>query len=215
MAAELDPGTERIVSYLTETHNVPINAVFFRVFKDGDREYLTRAWLREPDEAGETTPKREAGAWNGEYYSNFGHGVSRDWEIARKYGFISAGGGSWYTLPFNLLNEGGRVWVNVPGSGFVAVGRVTGPVANVNDLLIDGKSFRALPGGADYGIPAGGTAADCTECAVPVKWIHTISLAEAVKEKGFYGNQWTVTRSGQPKWKHTVERLKTRWSIPD
>ena len=33
-------------------NGVNINAVFFRVFKDGDREYLTRAWLREPESSG-------------------------------------------------------------------------------------------------------------------------------------------------------------------
>lgn len=50
VAAELDPSTERIVRYLSEEHGVPINAVFFRVFKDGDREYLTRAWFIDPTE---------------------------------------------------------------------------------------------------------------------------------------------------------------------
>jgi hypothetical protein len=27
---------------------VPINAVFFRHFRDGDRDYLTRTWLIDP-----------------------------------------------------------------------------------------------------------------------------------------------------------------------
>lgn len=93
VAAELDPGTERILAYLTETHNVPVNAVFFRVFKDNGREYLTRAWLREPDDGGEAVLVREPQPWTGEFYSNFGQDDTRDWETARKYGFISAGAG--------------------------------------------------------------------------------------------------------------------------
>ena len=31
-----------------EEYGVEINAVFFRVFDDDGRRYLTRAWLREP-----------------------------------------------------------------------------------------------------------------------------------------------------------------------
>lgn len=214
-ASELDPGTERILAYLAEAHHVPVNAVFFRVFRDNGREYLTRAWLREPDEAGETVTVSEPHPWTGEFYANFGHSSARDWETARKYGFISAGGGNWYTLPLNLLQEGGRVWVNVPGSGYVAVGLVSGGPVPVNNLVIDGQRFRDLPGGASYGIHEGEIASTSSEVAVRVKWLHTVPIEEAVKEKGFYGNQWTVTKSGQPKWKHTVERLKARWNIAD
>ena len=37
-------ATERIVTYLTG-FNVPVNVVFFRYFRDGDREHLARNWL--------------------------------------------------------------------------------------------------------------------------------------------------------------------------
>lgn len=47
VASALDAATERIVGYLSDESDVNINAVFFRVFKDGDREYLTRVWFRE------------------------------------------------------------------------------------------------------------------------------------------------------------------------
>lgn len=50
VASTLDPSTERIVKYLAEYHELSINALFFRTLKDGDREYLTRAWLSEPTE---------------------------------------------------------------------------------------------------------------------------------------------------------------------
>ncbi len=47
VAGSLDPSTERIVNYLMEEYRVEINAVFFRVFDDDGRRYLTRAWLRD------------------------------------------------------------------------------------------------------------------------------------------------------------------------
>lgn len=155
VAAELDAGTERIVEYLTVRYAVPINAVFFRVFKDNGREYLTRAWLRQPDEETEIVPARESGEWNGEYYANFGHGSDRSWDIAREYGFISAGGGKHYTSPLNLLAEGGRVWVNAPGFGYVGVGIVSGPPVRINQMMCDGRPFRELPKGTSYGLKPG------------------------------------------------------------
>ena len=45
VAAELDSSTERIINYLADNYGVPINAVFFRFFRDDGRDYLTRTWL--------------------------------------------------------------------------------------------------------------------------------------------------------------------------
>lgn len=64
--------------------------------------------------------------WNGEFYSNFGDGTERSWEEAVQYGFLYAGGGAWHSQTLKLLNVGDRVWVKVPGTGFVGVARVTG-----------------------------------------------------------------------------------------
>ena len=44
VAAELDDSTERITRYLSE-RGVPINVLFFRVFKNGNEKLLSRAWL--------------------------------------------------------------------------------------------------------------------------------------------------------------------------
>ena len=38
VAARLDSSTERIVRYLAAEYGARINALFFRVFKDGERE---------------------------------------------------------------------------------------------------------------------------------------------------------------------------------
>ena len=48
VAAELDDSTERIIGYLADEHEAAINAVFFRFFRDGTTEYLSRAWLIDP-----------------------------------------------------------------------------------------------------------------------------------------------------------------------
>ncbi len=51
IASELDPTSARIVEFLAESYGVPVNAVFFRHFKDDDRDYLARTWLLDPSEA--------------------------------------------------------------------------------------------------------------------------------------------------------------------
>jgi hypothetical protein len=129
VAAELDESTERIIEYLLE-YGVPVNAVFLRVFKDADREYLTRAWLRDPTETqakSEEAQARHKGkeAWNGvDYYVSFGKGDQRNWEDAQAHGFVSAGGGAWYTRTLRKLQLGHRVFAHIPGVGYVGVGTV-------------------------------------------------------------------------------------------
>ena len=49
VAAELDDSTERITKYLSE-RGVPINVLFFLVFRNGDDTLLSRVWLVDPDE---------------------------------------------------------------------------------------------------------------------------------------------------------------------
>ena len=138
VASMLDPSTERIVNYLNGM-NVPINVIFFQVFQDGENQYLSRAWLIDPVETESKATGGQAstkGEWNGEYYVSFGHDATRDWNEAVKYGFISGGGGTWYSKTLQMLSPGDRVWVNVPRYGYVGVGRVTGPVARADQFTI-------------------------------------------------------------------------------
>ena len=53
VASELDPTSDRIIEFLAESYDVPINAVFFRHFADGGHEYLARTWLLDPQQVEE------------------------------------------------------------------------------------------------------------------------------------------------------------------
>ena len=219
VASYLDPSTERIVTYLADEYGVNLNAIFFRVFMDGEREYLTRAWLREPSMAEIIPPEKPVGEWNGEYYVSFGvlGSEGRTWEEAIRYGFISAGGGSWYTNTLSLLTPGDRVWVNIPGLGYVGVAEVVDSRVPVDEFLVDDSKGNKVPiCSLDLSASKMNRASDNPEKAeylVPVKWIKTVPENQAIKEKGFFGNQNTVARPRTPKWDHTVERLKKRFGI--
>lgn len=70
------------------------------------------------------------------YYANYA-GTERSWSEAVKYGFISAGGSSWYTRTLGILEPGGRVWVNRPGQGYLGVGIIeSGPIP-ASEFLVE------------------------------------------------------------------------------
>lgn len=216
VASSLDSSTERIVKYLSDS-DIPLNVVFFKVFKDGNNRYLSRAWLIEPIETEENSIKKEDdGIWNKEYYVSMGDGKNRDWIDAQKYGFISAGGGEWYSQTLSLLEPGNRVWVNIPKTGYVGVGIVRETVQKADQCFfnIDGvdKTIYELDIHAEYH-KNNLSSDDTAEYIVKIDWLKTVDKENAIKELGFFGNQNSVCRPKTEKWDHTVNRLKQIWDI--
>lgn len=215
VASTLDASSERIVGYLNQ-RDIPINVLCFQVFEAEGSQLLSRAWLLDPVEtqaAAATGSKASIKEpWNGEYYACFGQGPNRDWEEARRFGFICAGGGSWYSGTLSLLQPGDLVWVKAPGHGFVGVGQVrSGPVAATDFKLVadDGIARPALEvlTKASYHRQFADDP-DRRETFVAIDWAQTRSLSEGVNEAGMFGNRNTVCAPKTPKWRHTVERLK-------
>lgn len=217
VGSELDSSTERIVEYLNDK-DIPINVLFFTVFSDGSAKYLSRAWMIDPGETQEisASTSRDSEPWNGEYYVSFGHDMGRNWGDAIKYGFVSAGGGKWYSRTLNKLSEGDRVWANIPHTGYVGVGIVKDSAKELSEFSvdIDGKKvpFIELDKSSHYHERFIDNP-DKTEYFVAVDWIKTVPISVAVSEIGLFGNQNTVCQPTTPKWKHTVERLKSAWHI--
>jgi hypothetical protein len=224
VASVLDAATERIVQYLAEEYDVRINAVFFRVFKDKDREYLTRAWLRDTDSIDAVNPKppidRERVEFNGEYYVNFGEGDHRRWEDARRFSFVSAGQGPRYRDALQRLEPGNRIWVNVPGgTGYVGVGIVEAAAVPVKDFMVKNDKGEQIPilqaGTVSQDMGDNADNPDLSEYLVRVKWLKTVPLTQAVREPGFFGNQNCVAEPRDAKWPYTIDRLKQKFGIAD
>lgn len=220
VAAELDPSTERIVQYLND-RDIAINVLFFQVFEHGGQQLLSRAWLIDPSEtqanvAVTTTSKGDKEPWNGEFYVSFGDERSRSWDDAVRYGYISGGGGSWYSRTLRQLNPGDRVWVNIPGRGYVGVGRVLEAVQPVSDFRVstdtgERLAMDVLRHGEQY--KAAADDSELSEYFVRIEWLHTVPAAKAFNELGLFGNQNTVCQPTTPKWRHTVERLKSVFNV--
>lgn len=214
VAAELDASTERIVNYLSDA--VRINVLFFRVYKDDHHEYLVRAWMHDLDDV-ETgvREEREKGEWNGEFYSSFGYNddVIRD---GMKYGFIIAGGAPWYWRTLSMLEQGSRVWVNVPGRGYIGVAEVISTYQPVDEFKVRAGNAEKLlidVSGAAAALRRASLDPETADYVVGVRWLHKVDPKNAVHEKGFFGNQNSAAKPRTPKWEYTVKRLKELWGV--
>ena len=214
VAESLDASTERIVSYLRDEHHVDINVVLFRAFEDEGRRYLTRAWLNDPVTLPTEGPSKlvSKGDWNGEFYVSFGEGPHRRWNDAKQYGFVSAGGGEWYTRTLSMLQPGNRVWVSVPRKGYVGVGNVVEPATRFDNFSVDLDGIHTPVVEVELEAPEVFDEQH-GEHFVGIKWIKVVDLHEAVRERGFFGNQNTVAQPRSPKWDFTIERLKSKWGV--
>lgn len=214
VASVLDVSSERIVNYL-RGFGVPINAVFFKYMEDEGRRYLARSWLatsndRSASGIAKSTSKRAT--WNGlDWYVSFGG--DRSWDDACRFGFVSAGGGKFYTQTIRALEPGARVWVNIPQTGYVGVGTVTEPPVRFRDALVpstDGPS--PLPAQSLSGAYTNRDAEtdDDAEWIVPVQWISTVPEVDAYWEKGLFANQNSACRLRQ---EFTLDRLARRFGV--
>lgn len=125
----------------------------------------------------------------------------------RRYGFVSAGHGDKYRKAMSNLFEGARVWVAIPGTGYVGVGEVTAPAVGVSDFRveIDGQPTPILNAPLEA-INMGEDAEDpeLSEYLARVRWIDTRPRGQAYWERGMFANQNVVAKLRHP---FTLQRL--------
>jgi hypothetical protein len=126
-----------------------------------------------------------------------------------KFGFVSAGGGDWYSRTLAALPDGARVFACVPKLGYVGVGNVTAPAAQADEITLeqDGAPvpFSSLPLAATYKHSNGEP-----EFVVPVAWIKTRPLSEAIWQKGMFANQNSACKLRS---RFTLERLVAAFGV--
>lgn len=224
VATDLDPGSERIVTYL-RTFGVPVNAVFFSYLEDDGRRYLARSWLALDDESdsGGTifakNKKSKRAEWNGiDWFVSFGaEAGGKAWEDARKFGFVSAGGGAWYSRTLRDLPVGARVNVCIPQQGYVGIGAVIGLAHRFDALVtVDGVEVRLadqpLVGTYEHGQDGVPETDDMAEWVVPVRWFTSVPVEQAYWEKGMFANQNSACKLRQ---EFTLERLAQHFKLDE
>ena len=147
--------------------------------------------------------ERQAAQWNGsDWYFVFGGGEGRRWEDAIEYGFVSAGGGDWYSKTVKSLPVGARLFVYMPKIGYVGVGETTGLAINYSESA-EWKSKKMMGKYThDNGEP---------EYLVPVRWIKTLSPAAAIYGNGLFASQHSACKLRDLK---TLKVLTQKFEVP-
>lgn len=221
VASELDLSTERLIGYLSSKYGVPIDAVFFRHFREADSAYLVRSWLIDPNEVEAQASKAAATKtskepWNGtDFYVSIGEGPHRAWDDMRRFGFVSAGGGKWYTATLRQLHPGARIFACISGTGYVGVGRVKEGAVPVTEFLVpvngERKPLPEAPLKA-MALHEHTVSQDIMEYAVRVEWEKAVPAGQAVWEKGMFANQNTVCKLRSS---FTLERLYDKFDVEE
>lgn len=188
VASSLDSRSTRIIEYLSEEHDISINTGFFKVFTDGNHQYLSANWLLDQQEVSERSAVRTKAPWAGDWFVNVGDGPSRSWEDMRKYGFIAAGGGRFYSGRLDQLSKGDPIYAYQKGAGYVGYGIVEDESMLANDFEVNGVPLFQ----AKLEQPKLAHDSDNPELAeyiVPVTWKKTFPISQAKKFPGAFANQ--------------------------
>jgi uncharacterized protein with ParB-like and HNH nuclease domain/predicted transport protein len=131
--------------------------------------------------------------WNGEdFYVTIG---DRSWEDARHFGFVSAGGGDFYTKPLENLFPGARLFLYkpYPVKGYVGVGIVKEKSKPVTEFAVEVDGQRRPILSAPLAEPdllaRDSDSPRLREHLVRVDWLRTRSVAEAIWQPGLFTNQ--------------------------
>lgn len=154
--------------------------------------------------------RRERVDWNGELYANYGDGQYRSWDDARKFGFISAGGGEWFSRTLRLLVPGMRVWVNRPGVGYLGVGIVRSEPVLASDFMVQtdqGPRRYVDIGNVHPKMRENAADPEKADRFVSIEWIASVPESKAVRQTGLFGNQNSAAQPTTPSWPYTVKRL--------
>jgi hypothetical protein len=188
VASELDAGSRRIVEYLSEEYSVGINTAFFKVFEADGQEWLTTDFLLDQTEVEERTERKVRAPWSGYYFANAGLGEARSWEDMKRYGFIAAGGGEFYSKRLDQLTVGDKIFVYHKGQGYIGYGLITSgkiiasqfqtPKGLLFDQPLEQPGLKRHPENITM-----------AEYVVGVDWQKTFETSDAKSFKGVFANQ--------------------------
>jgi hypothetical protein len=145
------------------------------------------------------------------------YGLFRDgwrvWDDARRYGFLCAGGGRCFSDPLTTITELDRLWVYVPGHGYVGVAYATGPVRRASEFTVntdDGnRPIMKVLGGPYANDKEDIDDPELCEYFLPVRWAQTVALEMALGGNvEYFSNPNIVCRPQDPRWTRTLELLK-------
>ena len=187
-------GQRALRTYVEELLNADLDGDGLVGEHDADVAASAKASPQRPSD------RSDARTW----YVNFGDEATRSWSDARRYGFVSAGGGHWYSKPLQKLRPGDTVLAYLPGRGYAGIGTVTRRAVPFEEAIVDVDGAAVRLGDQALGGPYSHHPVDDEderEFVVSVAWDVTVDGADAYKEVGLFSNQATTVEM-----KPSVER---------
>lgn len=207
VTSERDASLKRIIDYLT-FRAVPINSIYCKKISDANYIVIDKELTYEEEE--ERINKNKAPT---EYkYVNIR--PNDNWDDCKKYGFLCAGGGVWYSSRIiNGLEEGDKILAYKKGFGYLGFGIVEEPAVKASDFKINNQSLSELNITTEYSQDID---EETVDYFVKVKWIKTKEEKQGIQEKGLFANQNIVCNIyDNEKGKRTINILKQRGLISD
>jgi hypothetical protein len=194
VASEVDEPTKRIIEYLSEQHDVGINASFFNIFGAEGHEWLTTDSLLDQEEVKDRSIKKARAPWSGLYYTTGGSEENRPWEDLRQNGFITASGGRIYSNKLDNLEVGAPIFFYQKGTGYLGFGHVASPKVRASDfILADGTPLTEKLPNRPY-LTEFGDDPDRASYVVGVDWKRTFDRQHAKTFTGIFANQNIVCK---------------------
>ena len=191
VASQVDEESKRIIEYLSEVHDVGINAAFFNVFQTNGKEMLTTDSLLDQTEVVERAVKKTRPPWSGFYYLTGGAEEDRPWKDMREHGFFSAHGGTFYTKRLDKLRIGDPVFYYQKQNGYLGYGLISQEKQHVRDYLTS-TGERLLDVCDAHYLTEYIDDEDRACYVVGVDWKTTFSKDEAKYYSGIFANQNVV-----------------------
>jgi hypothetical protein len=136
--------------------------------------------------------------WTGYWFVNVGEGENRTWVDNRKYGFISAGQGKRYSNALKRLKPGDKIYAYMKGLGYVGFGEVLQDSIMIKDFEYEGISILNHKLEAEFP-DENSESEELAEWVVAIRWIKTLSKANAKTFTGVFANQNVVCKLRQDK----------------
>ena len=188
VASAFDEASERIVKYLSEVHDVGINASFFSVFGQGSDLWITTDFLLDQDEVTDRAVKKTRGPFTGFYYITGGAEEDRAWEPMRQNGFFSAHGGRYYTDQLDRLSVGDKVFYYQKRNGYLGYGVVSQEKAFAPEFVLeDGRKLIDVADD-DY-LTENQDNPDLACYVVGIDWKKSVAVTDARSFPGIFANQ--------------------------
>ena len=114
-----------------------------------------------------------------DWYVLFGHPARRRWEDARRFGFVSGGGGLRWSRRLHDLAVGDRVFVHVPGAGYCGIGSVVAVAEPVTSFVVGGRPILERDDLVSPGLGRGRDDPYTVEWLVRVRWTVAVEATRA------------------------------------